>query len=210
MTKNKIFSMRDMVGIYFNYRFRVFCVVEQACKFFYWFGVFEFGTIVAKSTCGDSALQWSVSVIRRVLFLLWFLACNAKAGIYGDEKWGEMYWGDNPATVPMSAPTIASAVASEDQITVTLSDFPTGTGADGWSAVTSFTVTCGELSTVVSGNEVTITGLDEDTAYSCTVTANNAVGSGPEVIKVVTTAAALKGMNFILICTAIDCGSRTT
>lgn len=177
---------------------------------FYWFRLFWFYNIVAKTTCMDLILQWSVSVIRSVLFLLWFLACNANAGIYGDEKWGEMYWGDNPATAPMSAPTITSAVASEDQITVTLNDFPTGTGADGWSAVTSFTVTCGERSTEVSGNEVTITGLDEDTAYSCTVTANNAVGSGPEVIKVVTTAAALKGMNLILICSAIDCGSRTT
>lgn len=142
--------------------------------------------------------------------LLWFWACNAMAGVYGNENWGEMYWGDNPATAPISAPTIASAVAEEDRITITLNDFPTATGADGWSAVTSFTVTCGELSSEVSGNEVTITGLNEDTAYSCVVTANNALGAGPEIIRVVATAATLKGMNFILICSAIDCGRRAT
>jgi hypothetical protein len=148
--------------------------------------------------------------IRAFPILPWFCMSSAMAGVYGSENWGEMYWGDNPATAPISAPTIASAVAEEDRITITLNDFPTATGADGWSAVTSFTVTCGELSSEVTGNEVTITGLNEDTAYSCVVTANNALGAGPEVIRVVTTAAALKGMNFILICAAIDCGGRTT
>jgi hypothetical protein len=157
-----------------------------------------------------SVWQMSKSVIRAFPIILWFYTCSAMAGVYGSENWGEMYWGDNPATAPISVPTIASAVVEEDRITITLNDFPTGTGADGWSAVTSFTVTCGELSSEVNGNEVTITGLNEDTAYSCVVTANNALGSGPEVIKVVTTAAALKGMNFILICAAIDCGSRTS
>ena len=158
------------------------------------------------------ALVWqmSKSVIRAFPIVLWFCTCSAMAGVYGSENWGEMYWGDNPTTAPISAPTISSAVVEEDRITITLNDFPTGTGADGWLAVTSFTVTCGELSSEVNGNEVTITGLDEDSAYSCTVSANNAVGSGPEVIKVVTTAAALKGMNLILICSAIDCGRRTT
>ena len=144
----------------------------------------------------------------RFSFLLFLtIACsNANAGIYGSENWGEMYWGDNPATAPTSPPTIASAVAAEDQITITLDDFPLGTGADGWSAVTSYTVTCGETSAEASNGEVTITGLDSDTDYSCSVTASNAQGEGPEVIQVVTTAAGLKGMNFLLICSAIECG----
>lgn len=148
--------------------------------------------------------------MKKFFLLLWLLSMTASAGIYGEERWGGMYWGDNPTTAPVSAPTIGSAVAEDDQITITLNDFPTGTGADGWSVVTSFTVTCGEISTVGDGTEVTITGLDGDTAYSCSVTANNALGASPEVIRVVTTAGALKGMNFILICSAIDCGSRAT
>jgi hypothetical protein len=139
--------------------------------------------------------------------LLLTIACgNANAGVYGSENWGEMYWGDSPATAPTSAPTIASAVATEDQITIILDDFPVGTGADGWSAVTSYTVTCGETSAEASGTEVTITGLNGDTDYSCSVTASNAQGEGPEVIRVVTTAAGLKGINFLLICSAIECG----
>ena len=145
--------------------------------------------------------------MRWCCLLLLTVACiNANAGIYGSENWGEMYWGDNPVTAPTSAPTIASAVATEDQITITLDDFPLGTGADGWSAVTSYTVTCGETSAEVSSGEVTITGLDSDTDYSCSVTASNAQGESPEVVRVVTTAAGLKGINFLLICSAIECG----
>jgi hypothetical protein len=143
----------------------------------------------------------------RFFLLFLFLACgSANAGIYGSENWGEMYWGENPVTAPTSAPTIASAVATEDQITITLDDFPLGTGADGWSAVTSYTVTCGETSAEVSSGEVTITGLDSDTDYSCSVTASNAQGESPVFVRVVTTAAGLKGINFLLICSAIECG----
>ena len=144
--------------------------------------------------------------MRYLIVLILIFSGHAQAGIYGSENWGEMYWGDNPATAPTSAPTIASAVATEDQITITLEDFPVGTGADGWSAVTSYTVTCGETSAEASGTEVTITGLDGDTDYSCSVTASNAQGEGPEIIRVVTTAAGLKGINFLLICSAIECG----
>ena len=57
-----------------------------------------------------------------------------------------MYWGDNSATAPTEAPSIASAVATENQIIITLDNFPVGIGADGWSAITSYTVTCGETS----------------------------------------------------------------
>lgn len=144
--------------------------------------------------------------MRVLAYLLTIISNMAFAGVYGSENWGEMYWGDNPVTAPTSAPTIASAVATEDQITITLDDFPLGTGADGWSAVTSYTVTCGETSAEVSSGEVTITGLDSDTDYSCSVTASNAQGESPEVVRVVTTAAGLKGINFLLICSAIECG----
>lgn len=130
----------------------------------------------------------------------------ATAGTYGDENWGEMYWGNNLVTAPTAAPTIASATATEDQITITLDDFPSGTGADGWSAVTSFTVTCGDASADAIHNEVTITGLDSDTNYACSVTTNNAQGESPEVIQLVTTAEALNGINFILLCSAVECG----
>lgn len=133
---------------------------------------------------------------------------HANAGVYGSENWGEMYWGDNPASAPTEAPTIVSAVASENQITITLDNFPVGTGADGWSVVTSYTVTCGETSVSTAESSITITGLDSNTSYSCSVTATNAQGDSPELIKVVTTDALMQGMNFMIICAAIDCRSR--
>ena len=142
------------------------------------------------------------------LITLLLVCSHANAGIYGSENWGEMYWGDNPATAPTSPPTIASAVAAEDQITITLDDFPVGTGADGWSAITSFIVTCGATTVETSESAVTIKGLEGDTAYSCSVTASNAQGDSPELIQVVTTDSALGGLNIILICSAIECAGN--
>ena len=143
----------------------------------------------------------------RLLLILMFSG-HAMAGVYGSENWGEMYWGDNPTTAPTEAPTIASAVATEDQITITLDDFPVGTGADGWSAVTSFIVTCGAITVETSESAVTITGLEGDTNYSCSVTASNAQGDSPELIQVVTTDGALDGLNIMLICSVVDCGGK--
>lgn len=142
-----------------------------------------------------------------VLLSMLLVCCSANAGIYGSENWGEMYWGYNPATAPTAAPTIASAVATESQIIITLDNFPVGTGADGWSAVTSYTVSCGETSVSTADSSIRITGLDSETSYSCSVTANNAQGDSPELIKVVTTDALMQGMNFKIICAAIDCGA---
>ena len=133
------------------------------------------------------------------------ISSHALAGKYGAENWGEMYWGDNAVSSPTGAPTIASVVAESDQITITLTDFPQGTGADGWSAITSYTVTCGQTSVETSENSVTITGLSSDTEYSCSVSASNAVGTGPTTVKLVITDAELRGLNILLICSAIDC-----
>jgi hypothetical protein len=141
--------------------------------------------------------------------LILIFSGHANAGVYGSENWGEMYWGDNPATAPTEAPSIVSAVATEDQITITLDNFPVGTGADGWSIVTSYTVTCGETSVSTAESSVIITGLDSDTTYSCSVTAANAQGDSPALIKLVTTDTLMQGMNFMIICAAIDCRPRT-
>lgn len=146
--------------------------------------------------------------MRYLLLVILMFSGHAMAGIYGSENWGEMYWGDNSATAPTQAPTIASVVATEDQITITLDDFPVGTGADGWSAVTSYTVTCGETTVETSESAVTITGLEGDTDYSCSVTASNAQGDSPELIQVVITDRALDGLNIMLICSVVDCGGK--
>ena len=119
-----------------------------------------------------------------------------------------MYWGDNPVTVPGSAPTITSAVAYEDQITITLDDFPIGTGADGWSAITSFTVTCGDFSTETTENQVIITGLESDTEYACSVIGNNAIEPAPTLFESLRRRQLFR--DNLLICSAIDCGSNNS
>ena len=140
--------------------------------------------------------------------LLLCFSIVSNAGIYGAENWGEIYWGDNAVTEPTAAPTIASAVATEDQITITLDNFPIGTGADGWSAVTSYVVTCGATTVETSQSAVTITGLEGNTDYSCSVIATNAQGNSPAFVQVVTTDSALGGLDIILLCSMIDCRGK--
>ena len=144
-----------------------------------------------------------------VLFFMAVLPSFAHAGVYGAENWGEMYWGENPTSPPTGLPIIESVTTEADQITIALSEFPQGTGEDGWSAVTSYTVTCGESSADTIGNAVTITGLDSDTEYSCSISAVNAEGEGPSRIELVITDRELNGLNILLICSALDCNSQS-
>jgi len=84
------------------------------------------------------------------------------------------------AATPMGlpgAPTAASAVAGD---TTTQISF-TAPANNGGSAITSYTVTSnpGGLTATGAASPITITGLTNGTAYSFTVTATNAVGTGP-------------------------------
>lgn len=146
--------------------------------------------------------------MRHLLIVLILLSSPALAGVYGAENWGEMYWGDNAVSAPTRSPTISSVVADSDQIRIALTDFPTGTGEDGWSAVTSYVVTCGETTVETSETSVTITGLKSETAYSCSVTAVNGQGNSPMTVQVVMTSEELQSLNLILICSAVDCTNR--
>jgi len=128
-------------------------------------------------------------------------------GIYGSERWGEMYWGDNPTTAPTGLSSISSINVTEDQITIVLEDFPKGTGDDGWSAVTSFTIQCGNAVAETNDNTAVLTGLAPGTRYRCTVTANNSLGSGPVLANFVTTSGSTGELNIALICAATGkCG----
>ena len=89
--------------------------------------------------------EWTCTTINRmprgvvksgaIAWALMVFSQGATAGVYGSERWGEMYWGANTASAPVGSPSITSATATDDQITIVLDDFPVGTGADGWSAV---------------------------------------------------------------------------
>ncbi|MBK7590113.1 MAG: fibronectin type III domain-containing protein [Betaproteobacteria bacterium] len=83
-----------------------------------------------------------------------------------------------PATVP-GAPTAVTATRGNGQVTVGF----TAPASDGGSAITSYTATSNPGN--FTGNctapcaSITVMGLANGTAYTFTVTATNAVGSGP-------------------------------
>jgi len=78
-----------------------------------------------------------------------------------------------PPVVP-AAPTLVSAVASTNQVTLTWS-----AGDDGGSPITSYTVIENTLGIVYTGNTLTtiITGLNNGTSYTFSVIATNSVGN---------------------------------
>ena len=81
-----------------------------------------------------------------------------------------------PATVP-GAPTIGTAMRGDAQVTVTF----TAPASNGGSAITSYTVTSstGNITATGTASPITVTGLTNGTAYTFTVKATNAVGTGP-------------------------------
>ena len=106
------------------------------------------------------------------------LASHAQAGIWNQGKWGQMYWGSNAETAPTVAPTVTAQGDGTD-ITFTLTNLLTGQQV-GWSAVTEFIVTCGDLAPVtVSASNPILTDLDPGTEYTCTIVAVNAQGESP-------------------------------
>ena len=80
-----------------------------------------------------------------------------------------------PATVP-GAPTIGTATAGNAQAVVSFAP-----GSNGGSPITSYTVTSspGGITATGTASPITVTGLTNSTAYTFTVTATNAVGTGP-------------------------------
>ena len=132
---------------------------------------------------------------------------SALAGVWGNESWGRMYWGDNVATAPTAAPEIASVTADSESLTITMAPYPQGDGTDGWSTVYEYQVVCGNLDAMTFTDSVTIDGLDSETEYSCAVTATNEQGDSDQTLQVVLTDAELGGLNIILLCAAIDCGN---
>ena len=110
------------------------------------------------------------------------LADNANAGTWGTGKWGQMYWGSNPESAPTVAPSVTAQSDGTD-ITFTLTNLLTGQQL-GWSAVTRFEVTCGEMpAVIVSADNPRLTGLEPGTDYTCSIVAlnevNGATGRSP-------------------------------
>ena len=106
------------------------------------------------------------------------LSLPALGGTWGDGKWGQMYWGSNPESAPIVAPTV-DAQGDGTDITFTLTNLLAGEQV-GWSAITQFEVTCGNLAPMlVSAADPRVTGLDPGTEYTCSIVAINDEGRSP-------------------------------
>jgi hypothetical protein len=85
--------------------------------------------------------------------------------------------GGTTASVP-GAPRIGSATAGNGSATISFS----APASDGGSAITGYLASCAAGGSVVTGSgtasPVTVSGLANDTTYSCTVAATNGVGTG--------------------------------
>ena len=115
------------------------------------------------------------------LFAITFVNCAPVLGAnYGLQAWGQMYWGTNEAGTPTTAPVIISSDVGTYSVALTLQDFPTGTGDDGWSVVTSFRLQCADQSVTSQSNTLELDGLVTNTTYECFVLAINAFGEGPK------------------------------
>lgn len=113
---------------------------------------------------------------------------KAAAGTWGTENWGQMYWGDNPVTSPVVAPQVESVSVYGDTLTFQISEY--SPGQDGWSAIQSYTVTCGEgISETTTTQTLEVTGLDEETLYTCQIFATNAAGQSIPLVQQVATEA---------------------
>lgn len=140
--------------------------------------------------------------MKNLFALFAVVSCAAHAGTWGQENWGEMYWGSNPVSVPIAAPIVRSIVADSTDLIVTIGGY--APGQDGWSRITGYSVTCGSAGTITSDTSpVRITGLQSDTEYDCVVEAFNAQGSSPEAVKLAATDPEIQGLNIVIIRAAL-------
>ncbi|QJR15103.1 beta strand repeat-containing protein [Usitatibacter palustris] len=78
-----------------------------------------------------------------------------------------------PFTNP-AAPSITSATPGNAQVTIVFTP-PTANG----SPILDYTANCGGTTATAATSPITVTGLANGTAYTCTVLARNAAGNGP-------------------------------
>jgi hypothetical protein len=76
---------------------------------------------------------------------------------------------------PSSAPTIGTATPGNGQASVTF----TAPGSTGGASITGYTATCnpGAITHTGTSSPITVTGLTNGTAYTCSVTATNSAGT---------------------------------
>ena len=93
----------------------------------------------------------------------------------GPRKLGTDYWGDNSVSAPLVSPQVESVTTDGDRIIFEIAEY--AAGQDGWSAIQSYSVSCGEgVAATTTDQTLVITGLDEETQSTCEIIATNAAG----------------------------------
>lgn len=142
-----------------------------------------------------------MSVIKTLtLYLLLSAAIPSAAlgGTWGQENWGQMYWGDNPVSAPLVSPQVESVSVDGDTITFQISEYTAG--QDGWSAIQSYSVSCGEgVAATTTDQTLVVTGLNEETQYTCEIIAENAAGESAPLVQEVATEALQRGLPIWLL-----------
>jgi len=116
--------------------------------------------------------------MRCLMLLLILVSPLTQAGIWGDGKWGRMYWGSNPESTPNVAPQVNAQADGTDIMFVLLNLLTPD--ENGYSVVYAFQVTCNGLPTVtISADNPRLTGLDPETQYNCSIVAINDQGASP-------------------------------
>jgi hypothetical protein len=102
-----------------------------------------------------------------------------------------------PAATAPGAPTIGAATPGDTQASIAF----TAPASDGGSPITGYTATCNPNGFTGTGaaSPIVVTGLTNGVAYSCSVTATNAIDTGPASGTVSVTPAA----PFVLATTAV-------
>jgi hypothetical protein len=139
--------------------------------------VYRYGTLLANLgnvvTYGDSGLKGATTYSYTVS------ACDA-AGNCSDQSAAATTVtppaGGSQISVP-GAPVVTMATSGDRKVTLVF----TPPGLDGGSPITGYAVTCypGAFAATGAASPLTVTGLTNGTAYACSVTASNAVGTGP-------------------------------
>jgi hypothetical protein len=129
------------------------------------------------------SFQCTHRALNRLLITMGFVLTTisaTSAGTWGQESWGQMYWGDNPVSAPVTAPTVSVEVDGADFIAL-VSGYTEGNGNDGWSVIVGYSISCSNESTLESASPVlSVSDLEPDTDYTCSVVATNAQGSSPQ------------------------------
>jgi hypothetical protein len=127
----------------------------------------------------------------KILYIASFflIALPVSSGTWDQENWDEMYWDGGPVSKPSTAPQTNVTVEGTDFV-VTILNFTEGSGEDGWSAILGYDVTCVDsrgAAKTYKGSPFYISDLDEETEYTCNVSAYNSQGYGPSSQFVATT-----------------------